>query len=68
MLDGEARKLRVKGAASSWAVDTDIYREIGYSGFRYFRILQTSKNSSGSDNLALSGFELYGSVTKGRWI
>jgi hypothetical protein len=39
MLDGEARKLRVKGAASSWAVDTDIYREIGYGGFRYFRIL-----------------------------
>jgi len=61
------RKLREKGVASSWAVDTDVYREIGYEGFRYFRILQTSKNSSGSDNLALSGFELYGTVTRGRW-
>ena len=67
MLEGEARKLRVKGVSSSWAIDTDIYREIGCEGFRYFRVLQTGKNSSGSDNLALSGFELYGTVTRGRW-
>ena len=68
--DAEAEpqfELREKGAASSWLIDTDIYRELGFEGFRYFRIMQTSKNSSGSDNLALSGFELYGSVTKGRW-
>ena len=61
------KKLRQKGAASSWAIDTDIYRDIGFDGFRYFRIMQTAKNSSGSDNLALSGFELYGTVTRGRW-
>lgn len=67
LLENEAKKLREKGAASSWIIDTDIYREIGYEGFRYFRILQTTKNSSGSDNLALSGFELYGTVTRGRW-
>lgn len=67
MLEQEAKKLREKGAASSWAIDTDIYREIGYEGFRYFRIMQITKNSSGSDNLALAGFELYGRVTKGRW-
>lgn len=66
-LEREQKMLKQKGAITSWAIDKDIYREIGFDGFRYFRILQTSKNSSGSDNLALSGFELYGQVTSGRW-
>lgn len=66
-LEKEQKMLKQKGAVSSWSIDKDIYREIGFEGFRYFRILQTSKNSSGSDNLALSGFELYGQVTNGRW-
>jgi len=48
-------------------VDTDLYREIGFDGFRYFRVIQVGKNSSGSDNLGLSGFELYGRVISGRW-
>jgi hypothetical protein len=64
----EQKALKQKGASSTWGIDTDIYREIGFDGFRYFRIIQVGKNSSGSDNLALSGFELYGKVTKGRWI
>jgi len=66
-LERDQKLLKQKGAFSSWSIDKDIYREIGYEGFRFFRILQTSKNSSGSDNLALSGFELYGQVTSGRW-
>jgi hypothetical protein len=66
-IEEEAKQLRQKGAASTWGIDTDIYREIGYDGFRFYRIIQVGKNSSGSDNLALSGFELYGKVTKGRW-
>jgi hypothetical protein len=66
-MDKDIKALKAAGAASSWAVNTDIYRELGYDGFRYFRIIQIGKNSSDSDNLALSGFELYGQVTKGRW-
>ena len=63
----ERQALCQKGAATTWGVDTDIFREIGYDGFRYFRVIQIGKNSSGSDNLALSGFELYGRVVCGRW-
>lgn len=63
----ERNMLCVKGAATSWSLDTDIYREIGFDGFRYFRIIQVGVNSSGSNNLALSGLELYGRVISGRW-
>jgi hypothetical protein len=62
-LEEEQKLLRQKGAASTWGVDTDIYREVGFEGFRFFRVIQVGKNSSGSDNLALSGIELYGKVT-----
>lgn len=63
----EQKELCQKGHLSTWGVDTDIYREIGFEGFRFFRIVQVGRNSSGSDNLALSGFELYGKVCHGRW-
>ena len=63
----EKKLLCQKGAATTWGIDTEVYREIGLEGFRYFRIVQVGKNSSGSDNLALSGLELYGRVTAGRW-
>lgn len=33
-----------------------------YRGFRFFRIVQIMKNSHGSDNLCLSGLELYGTA------
>jgi len=65
--EDDRKLLCQKGAATTWAIDTDIYREIGFDGFRYFRIIQVGKNSSGSDNLALSGMELYGRVICGRW-
>lgn len=66
-LEEEQKLLKQKGAASTWGIDTDIYREVGFDGYRFFRIIQVGKNSSGSDNLALSGIELYGKVTGGRW-
>ncbi|TNV72110.1 hypothetical protein FGO68_gene17155 [Halteria grandinella] len=66
-LEEERKLLKQKGAASTWGVDTDVYREVGFEGYRFFRIIQVGKNSSGSDNLALSGFELYGKVSAGRW-
>jgi hypothetical protein len=63
----DVNRLRQKGSATTWGIDQDIYRELGTEGFRFFRIVQIGKNSSGSDNLALSGFELYGITTKGQW-
>ena len=65
--EDEKKLLCQKGASSTWGIDTDIFREIGFEGFRYFRIIQVGKNSSGSDNLALSGMEIYGRVISGRW-
>ena len=65
--EDEKKQLCAKGAPSTWGIDTDIYREIGSDGFRYFRVIQVGKNSSGSDNLSLSGLELYGRVVCGRW-
>lgn len=35
--------------------------------FRIFRVLQTGKNSSGSDNMGLSGLELYGLGVEGQF-
>ena len=35
----EKRILCQKGAATTWGVDTDIYREIGFDGFRFFRMI-----------------------------
>ena len=63
----ERNLLCQQAAASTWAVDLGVYNEIGNEGFRYFRIIQTGKNSSGSHNLALSGLELYGQVVSGEW-
>lgn len=37
------------------------------SAFRYFRVLQVGPNSSGSENLVLSGIELYGYAVGGTW-
>ena len=59
--------LKAKGACTTWGVDSEIYKQVGNEGFRFFRIIQVGKNSSGGDNLTLSGFELYGKVTGGRW-
>jgi len=68
LFEEEHRMLTIKGGSSTWGVDSDVFREVGYEGFRFFRVIQVGKNSSGSDNLALSGFEIYGKITKGRWL
>jgi hypothetical protein len=63
--------LMEKGAVTTWTVQLDDLRKIimsitsnykSFKGFRYFRIRQIGKNSSNSYNLALSGFELYGTA------
>jgi hypothetical protein len=65
-LEEDRKLLRRKGAISSWGVDSSKVIE-NPNGFRYFRIVQIGKNSSGSDNLALSGIELYGKVISGKF-
>jgi len=58
--------LKKKGATSTWAIDSEKLKGTK-NGFRYFRIVQIGKNSSGSDNLSLSGIEIYGKVVAGRF-
>ena len=65
--EDEHKEFKQKGGSSTCCIDTDIYRELGFDGFRYFRVIQVGKNSSGTDNFAISGFELYGRITAGRW-
>ena len=62
----ERNSLIHKGATSTWGIDSHLLTPFP-SGFRFFRIVQIGKNSSKGDNLALSGFEIYGKVTGGRW-
>lgn len=38
-VEEEQKLLKQKGAATTWGIDMDIYREIGFSGFRFFRII-----------------------------
>ena len=56
-----------KQATNTWGVDQNVYNDIDDEGFRFFRIIQISPNSSGSDNLAMSCFELYGKIVSGRF-
>jgi len=49
------------GCTSTWFINKNTIAKYP-NGFRYFIIKQTNKNSSGSYNLALSGFELYGTA------
>lgn len=63
-LKAEREALKMRGATSTWGLDGNLVND---EAFRYFRVIQISKNSSGSDNLGLSGFELYGIAKAGRW-
>lgn len=56
-----------KQGTNTWGIDQNVYNDIDDEGFRYFRIIQISPNSSGTDNLALSCFEIYGKVVAGRF-
>ena len=59
--------LCLKQGTNTWGIDSSVYQDIDEDGFRFFRIIQISPNSSGSDNLALSCFELYGKIVIGRF-
>lgn len=73
-MERERAMLEKRGASTTWSIDQNYLKmaarsislhSTDFNGFRFFRIKQISKNSSGSDNLALSGFEIYG-IAKGR--
>ena len=64
-LEAERTAIKKKGSTSTWAIDPERLPDPRI-GFRYFRIVQIGKNSSGSDNLSLSGMELYGRIVSGR--
>jgi len=65
-LDNEHKDLRQKGGSLTFAIDTMVYSQLGTDGYRFFRVVQLSKNSHGSDTLCLSGFEVYGKIF-GQW-
>lgn len=69
--------LEKRGASTTWSIDKNYLKLASksvsmhmneFSGFRFFRIKQISKNSSGADNLALSGFEIYGTAAGNGWL
>ena len=65
-LEQDRNLLKRKGATSTWAIDSERFKEMK-AGYRYFRVIQVGKNSSGSDNLSLSGIEIYGRIVQGRF-
>ena len=66
-LEKERNLLREPGCTSTWGISKKI-KERFPEGFRYFLIKQIDKNSNGSYNLAISGFELYGEGKGKGWI
>jgi hypothetical protein len=65
--DEVLESLSQKQGTNTWGVDQSVFNVTDDEGFRFFRIIQISANSSGSDNLALSCFELYGRIVSGRF-
>jgi hypothetical protein len=66
-LEKERNLLKEPGCTSTWGISKKI-REKFPDGFRYFLLKQIDKNSNGSYNLAISGFELYGEGKGRGWI
>ena len=66
-LEKERNLLKEPGCTSTWGISKKV-RERFPDGFRYFLIKQIDKNSNGSYNLAISGFELYGEGKGRGWI
>lgn len=76
LMERERQMIERRGATSTWSVDQNylkaasrsiVMQAKSFKGFRFFRIKQISKNSSGADNLALSGFEIYGIAKGHNW-
>ena len=64
-----ADRMKKSGGTTTCGIDTGIYQsDHGFEGYRFFRIVQIGLNSSGGHTLALSGLELYGRITRGKWV
>ena len=63
----ERNLLKEPGCTSTWGISKKI-KERFPDGFRYYLLKQIDKNSNGSYNLAISGFELYGEGKGRGWI
>ena len=64
--ENQRKILCQKGQTSHWVIDSDEIMKYE-KGHRYFRIMQTCKNSNSSDNMSLSGLELYGCPIGEKW-
>ena len=62
--ENDRNGLKTPGATSTWGIDSEV---LDPEGYRYFRVVQIDKNSSGSYNLALSNIEIYGKAIGGNW-
>ena len=75
MCERERMILEKSGSSTTWSIDQNYLKAAkncqgwdgAFDGFRFFRIKQISSNSSGSDNLSLSGFEVYGNAYGSNW-
>jgi hypothetical protein len=38
-IEEEQRQIQQKGKINTWGLDTQIYRELGGAGFRFFRVV-----------------------------
>ena len=66
-LEKERNLLKQPGCTSTWGISKKV-KERFPEGFRYFLLKQIEKNSSGSYNLSISGFELYGEGKGRGWV
>ena len=66
-LEKERNLLKQPGCTSTWGISKKV-KERFPDGFRYFLLKQIDKNSNGSYNLAISGFELYGEGKGRGWV
>lgn len=65
VIDRRENDSSIDAPGSSCTFHIEMPPDVPHGGFfRYFRVTQTSPNSSGDLDLMLSGFEIYGSIIK----
>ena len=67
VLQSELAQFKQRGGAMTFEVNFEIYQQLGFEGYRYFRVVQTGRNTGNSNQLCMSGLGLYGRVLAGRW-
>lgn len=76
IMERERQMIERRGGTTTWSIDQNYLKMAArtlsqhhrdFMGFRFFRVKQISRNSSGADNLALSGIEIYGTAKGLNW-